>query len=97
MSLLGGGVPPLLVPLPSSALPAIVVIAITGVIVVLVIAILVVAAHVVVERQYPGCRAIEPQAIGNPVAIHWMKIGRQERWDKEKEQRPRWRRQRADG
>ena len=61
-----------MVPLPSSALQAVVAIAIPGVIVVLVIAILVVAAHVVVERQYPGCCAIEPQVVGNRVAIPWM-------------------------
>ena len=47
-----GGVLPLLVLLPSSALPAIVAIAILGVIVVLVVANLVDAAHVVVEQQY---------------------------------------------
>ena len=48
-SLGGGGVPPLLVSSPSSALPTIVAFAIPGVILVLVIAILVVATHVVVE------------------------------------------------
>ena len=71
----GGGVPPLLVPLPSSALPAVVTIAITGSIVVLVVTILVITAHVVVERQYPGCRAIKPQVVGDRIAIPWMKIG----------------------
>ena len=61
MSSSGGGVPPLLVPSLSSALPAVIAIANPGVIVVLVIAIFVVAAHVIVERQYPGCHAIEQQ------------------------------------
>ena len=68
--------PPLLVPLRSSALPAVVAIAIPGVIVVLIIAILVVAAHVAIERQYPGWHIIKPQAVGNRVAIPWMKIER---------------------
>ena len=76
MSLSREGVLPLSVPSPSSALPAIIAIAIPGVIVVLVVAIFVVAAHVVVEQQYPGCRAIKPQAVGGRVAILWMKIGR---------------------
>ena len=49
MSSSGGGVPPLSVPWPSSALPAVVAIAIPGVIVVLVVAIFVVTAHVVIE------------------------------------------------
>ncbi len=72
----GVGVPPLLVPSPSSALPAVVAIAIPGVIVVLVVAILIVATHVVVKQQYPCCRPIEPQVVGDRVAIPWMKIGR---------------------
>ena len=74
MSSLGGGVcvPPLLVPLLSSALPAVIAITISGVIVVLVVAKLVVAA----QRQYPGCRAIKPQVVGCCVAIPCMKIGR---------------------
>ena len=54
--------PLLVVPSLSSALPAIIAIAIPSVIVVLFAAILVISIHVVVERQYPGCRAIEPQA-----------------------------------
>ena len=65
-----------MVPLPFSALPAVVAIAIPGVIVVHVVSILVIAAHVIVERQDPGCRAIKSQALGNRVAIPWMKIGR---------------------
>ena len=51
-----------MVPLLSSALHAVIAIAIPGVIVVLVVAIFVVAAHVVLKRQYPGCREIKPQA-----------------------------------
>ena len=62
MSSSGGGVPPLSVLSLSSALPAVIAIAIPGVNVVLVVAIFVVAAYVVIEQQYPGCRAIEQQA-----------------------------------
>ena len=54
--------PPLLVPLLSSALPTVIAIAIPGVIVVLVVAMFVVAAHVVIKQQYPGCCSIEQQA-----------------------------------
>ena len=60
---------PLSVPLPSSALPLVDTNAIPGVMVVLVATILVAAAHVVVKQQYPGCCAIEPQVVGNRVAI----------------------------
>ena len=63
--------------LPSSnAHPPGVAIAILGVIVVLVVAILVVTTHVIVKQQYPGCCTIEPQVVGNCIAIPWMKIGR---------------------
>ena len=54
--------PPLLVLTLASALPAVIATAIPGVIAVLVVAIFAVVAHVVVKRQYPGCRAIEQQA-----------------------------------
>ena len=65
-----------MVPMPSSALSAIIAIAIPGVVCVLVIAILVIATHVVVKPQYTDWCAIKPQVVGDRVAIPWMKIER---------------------
>ena len=90
MSLLGGGAPSGLVQSSSSALPAVIAIAMSGVDVVLLVAFLVIAAHVVVERQYPGCCSIKPQIVGNQPPCHSLDEDWEECWDKEEEQRLRW-------